>query len=282
MCPTRRSKRLSPRCMRLSASLRAFFVTARISMRVAVESRITIMFMLVATVATMISLFGVYSVALGKVGDVNGVTIGAALWSLSVYSIFWSTGVRYTYRDISDAIKNGSIELLLARPMHYLWYLAAWRSGRPVVGFVCQILMNGLLLLLFIGLPPVAFSIWWLGAFVWLFVCGVLLSFLLFAMVGLTAFWIEDAQPVMWMVDKSVLVLGGAFVPVAMMPGALRRVAEWSPFGATLSSAQAFGPDFFARLPSLMFSQGVWLVVIGGACAVMWHRARVRVEVNGG
>lgn len=109
-----------------------------------------------------------------------------------------------------------------------------------------------------------------------------MLASLLYTLVGLSAFWLEDAEPVYWISDKFVMLLGGAYVPVVLFPVWLKTIAIWLPFGGFTFVAQAFHPSFTALWSQLILSQLLWTIVLGGIVALVFRRARARVSINGG
>jgi len=268
--------------MRLIASLRAFVATFRVSFRASAENTLSVVFQLVNSLVVTLALFGVFQMAFAQSGSIRGMTFSAAMWSLAMYSLWWGIGIRNVFTDISTSIKDGSIEMRLVRPQHYLLFVAAFRLGRQMVSFVSQILVYGALLMMLVGLPHIDPTAAWITSILALFFCGMTIAMFLYICIGLTTFWLEDSQPVMWIVDKSTMILGGSFVPVALLPNAVRRFAEWSPFGAIMSFAQAFAPGFSERFPSLILSQILWIVLLGLLCALMWNLGRRKVAINGG
>lgn len=268
--------------MRLTASLRSFFATFRIAFRSGIESRLNLVFLLVNTVVVMGVLFVVFQSAFAKTDSIHGVTFAAAIWSLSMYSIAWGFGARNMYGDTSDGIENGSIETRLVRPQHYLSYIVAFRLGKQFLFFILQIIVNLALLFWLVGLPPISGSVMWWLSIISLFAGGMMLSIFLYSCIGLTAFWIQNPMPVMWIVDKGVMILGGSFVPVALLPAVVRRFSEWSPFGAIMSFSQAFTPDFESRFWSLFIPQLIWIVIIGLLLMVLWTQGRKKIAINGG
>ncbi len=270
------------RYMRLIANLRSFFTTLRVAYHASLDSKMSVVFSFVNSVVVTLVLFGIFQVAYSHTSTIRGVTFAAAMWSLAMYSLWWGIGIRNVYSDISNTIKDGSIETRLVRPQHYLAYVSALRLGRQVNFFAIQVLMNISLLLILVGLPPVSITFVWALSMSLLFLGGMAVAFLMYICIGLTTFWLEDSTPVMWVIDKSTMILGGSFVPVALLPAAVRSFAEWSPFGAIMLFAQAFAPNFSGRFPLLLLSQGIWICLLGVLCIFMWNAGRKKVAINGG
>lgn len=268
--------------MRLIASARTAAVTLRLAFRSSMTGKVGIVLVCAQTVITSGVLFLIFGTAFAQKGVVNGITLSAAMWSLAMYSLFWGLGVKNIATDIAQGVKDGSIETHLVRPQHFLQHIVAFRVGRQVNAVLIQGCVNSILVLCFVGAPLLVMTaVWWLEV-ITLFLFGVVLGVLMYICVGLGAFWMEDVKPVTWIADKATMILGGAFVPVAMLPVSIQRIAEWSPFGATISFARAFSPNFGEIFFALLFSQLLWVSIFGCACVALWHSARNRISVNGG
>jgi tetratricopeptide (TPR) repeat protein len=50
--------------------------------------------------------------------------------------------------------------------------------------------------------------------------------------IGITAFWLQDASPVYWIWQKLMFVFGGLILPLDAYPEWLREIAAWTPFHA--------------------------------------------------
>lgn len=252
--------------MALGSRLRKYAVAAFISARDSSSNRGTILANAIATSVTLVALFAVYLYVFSGRESVRGVSVATALWSMAMYTVYWATGTRNILRDIGHDVKYGLVESMLSKPVDYVALTVAKRLGRQIWVCAASIVVIAVTLTFMAGPPPMTFSFVWLLQFGSLAFFGFLLSIFSFAGLGLTAFWLDDNQPVMWIFDKSAMVLGGAMVPVALFPPILRTVAEWSPMGAMLSFAQAFSTDFGARFPHLLLAQLIWCVV---ACLVL-------------
>ncbi len=268
--------------MRLIASARTIMVTLRVAFRSSVTSRIGIVLSCMQTIVTIGVLFFIFRTAFAQTGVVNGVTFSVAMWSLAMYSFFWGIGTKNIAIDIAQGVKNGSIETHVVRPQHFLQHIVAFRLGRQVNTVVLQSGINIILVLCFVGAPILLMNaVWWLEVLS-LFFCGALLGVLMYICVGLWAFWMEDIQPIIWITDKATMILGGAFVPVAMLPVNIQRIAEWSPFGAMISFVRAFNSNFGEIFFALLLPQLLWIGFFGCASVALWYSARKRISINGG
>ena len=228
-------------------------------------------------------LFSLYAYAYRYTGkNVGGISFQVAIWSMAAYFVMNALTARRVYRDISDDVRLGVIETRINKPYNYLLFRTVMRFGAGLPDFLCALVVAIPLLLVFAGSPRFDFSFSWLAQFVLLGIGGILLTYELFSLVGLSAMWLTEADPVFWIVDKSILILGGSFVPVALFPHFVQLISEYTPFGATVFVARAFNPDFSEKWVELVVIQVVWLVVMTCVTSAVYQKASRKLSVNGG
>jgi len=114
------------------------------------------------------------------------------------------------------------------------------------------------------------------------FICGSILSLFLYLIVGLLSFWIEDINPVFWIVDKAVMILGGSYLPIALFPAFMYKIALYSPFGASQFITHTVYESWQTNWYQLVGIQLFWIVLLGLIIYFMFERAKQKVSVNGG
>jgi len=215
-------------------------------------------------------------------GGIMGVDIHIAAWSMAAYFVLLSVQMRGVFQDINEDVKNGTVEVMLNKPFHYLWYRALFKFGTGIPGGVISLVAAFIFLSLFVGLPRTSFDALWIVQLSVIVFFGLILAALVYVLVGLCAFWIENARPVYWIVDKTIMVFGGSYIPVALFPGALKAFAEYSPFGASMFATHAFYQDFSDKWMSLVIIQIAWIVMLGVLVVFFYEKARKTVSINGG
>jgi ABC-2 type transport system permease protein len=105
---------------------------------------------------------------------------------------------------------------------------------------------------------------------------------LIYSIVGLLSFWIEDIKPVYWIVDKAVMILGGSYLPVALFPKAMYQIAVWSPFGASQFITHTVYESWTINYVKMFSIQVLWVIILGTFVYIMFNRAHKKVSVNGG
>jgi ABC-2 type transport system permease protein len=180
---------------------------------------------------------------------------------------------------LEDDIRSGALETHLLRPKAYLAQKVA-ETGGGLAARGGVIAAAAVLLLLASGrTAPSAFA--FAAIAVLGFGAGVV-TVLLYAVTGLSAFWIRRTLPVYLIVQKMLFLLGGLFAPVSFYPPWLRELSEASPFAAALywPGVQALTPSapLFWRAVGL---QMFWIAALSALAALVWGAGLRKVLKQG-
>jgi ABC-2 type transport system permease protein len=215
-------------------------------------------------------------------GTINNTTFVFAAWSVFLYFIFSVMRLRDISRMIMQDVQSGNVEILMNRPISYLSYRMWWQIGSGFYSFAIISVLATIVMIIFVGLPKTMLSAIFLSTLVLTFIFSVILSLILYSLVGLSAFWIEDANPVFWLVDKAVMILGGSYLPVALFPPLMYQLAIYSPFGACQfivhTVYESWGNDWYW----LIGIQLLWIAIAGAVMALVFSRAKRKISINGG
>ena len=180
---------------------------------------------------------------------------------------------------LEDDIRLGALEAHLLRPKPYL----TQRIAETIGALIARLAVTGLTAAALLAVsgraaPP-------LLAFPLLAVLGVLggvIGVLLYAIAGLSAFWVRKTLPAMLIIQKLMFLAGGLFAPISFYPGLFRRIAEASPFAAGLywPAAQIIHPSVDGFLTALAW-QALWIALLSGLIAAIW-RAGLRKVLREG
>lgn len=238
--------------------------------------------------ALLLVMYGRIWHMVARQGGLGAFGHGDLIWYLAVTE--WiALSLPPLVTDIESDIRTGNISYLLPRPISYLWLRCseAWGTllARMLVlgvfGFGLSYLLTGMSDGSPMGLPgggPLALICGALTA-----VVAATLNLIFCAIIGLSAFFIEDTSPVYWVWQKSSFVFGGLLFPLDMYPSSLRTIANATPFPSLLYApgriAIGAEPTFIWR--SLLVL-AAWTVfgVLGAHFA--FRRALRGLEVNGG
>jgi ABC-2 type transport system permease protein len=181
---------------------------------------------------------------------------------------------------LEDDIRSGGLEPHLTRPKSFLIQRLFEAFGGMSVRLVF-LGTTGLALLAVTGRGaldiPALLAIAVLGFF------GATIGVLLYALCGLTAFWMRRVLPVVMIVQKLMFLMGGLFAPITLYPEWLYRLCEPTPFAAHIFFAglMTFAPSAEAFLRGLAL-QALWIAILALLCAAVWRNGLRRVLREGG
>jgi ABC-2 type transport system permease protein len=199
------------------------------------------------------------------------VYIGVTEWiTLSVPAI---------HLRIEDDIRSGALESYLLRPAAYPLMriadscggLLARQAALGAIGVVALLLSGR-------SAPP-------LSSWPWTVVLGMmggLVGVLLYAVVGMSAFWVRRTIPIYLCVQKMSFLLGGLFAPLTLYPVWLRDIAEASPFAAELywPAMTSLGPEPKMLLRALTM-EALWIALLTLVLALIWRVGLARMLRQG-
>ncbi|MFA6430159.1 MAG: ABC-2 family transporter protein [Candidatus Paceibacterota bacterium] len=215
-------------------------------------------------------------------GLVNGVTYITVAWSMFFYFTFSVLNLRNISREIMKDVQSGSVETLLSKPVSYFWYKIWWQIGSGLYPFLVIIIVGAIAMFSIVGIPDTMTLGIFLPTLFLVFIGAMILSLILYSIVGFMAFWIEDINPIFWMVDKMVMILGGSYLPVALFPSFMYKIALYSPFGASQFITHTVYDSWKTNWYILLLIQLFWIIVLGIVAYVIFLKARKRISVNGG
>lgn len=203
--------------------------------------------------------------------------------AFSIYFAILIFGYRNIAKSLGESIRTGEASLYINKPMNYLFFKSASNAGSNLLG-VMMTFVAVLFFFLFIQPIEIAKYISLFSFLIWIviFAQGVMLGCLIYTAIGLCAIWFEQIEPVYWIVDKSIMLLGGAYIPVAFMPKVLVVFAEYSPFGAISFATQLGYPNFLDHSLILFLSQLFWIIFFLIIVRSMYKKLLTNIFVNGG
>jgi ABC-2 type transport system permease protein len=215
-------------------------------------------------------------------GVINGTTFLFSAWSIFFYFSFSTLRLREISKHMMDDVQTGNIEMLFSKPMSYIFYRMLWQVGMGIYSFLVVTTLTTVVLFFIIGLPStMAISIF-VPTLILTLVLGSILSLFLYSIVGLLAFWIEDINPVFWIIDKAVMILGGSYLPIALFPALMYKIALYSPFGASQFITHTVYESWQTNWYMLIGIQLCWIILLSLVVYFMFKKARQKVSVNGG
>jgi|GEM_PF-897258 len=234
-------------------------------------------------VLRMVLLAAIYKVAY-SVTHTSTMPYANALWSIALYFTFViGLSVRNVFKLVEQEVKSGAVEVSLIKPLDYRMVKICQQIGKNLLESSLLMIAFAVTLWILVGLPSVSYiTPWFVAGYILLMILGVVAASAAFLTVGLVAFWLNDSQSVFRIVDRMIMVFGGAFVPIALLPDGVQTVLRFSPLGIFAASTQFFNPGLVTHMVPTIISGIVWSALLLLLCHWIWRRAEQRIEVNGG
>lgn len=183
--------------------------------------------------------------------------------------------------DIQEDLRSGRLAYLLPRPISYLGSLFA--EGLGVLAARLTVLGIVTFAFTWLCVQNIPFS----GmAFLSTIAIGILagcIAVLFLMLVGISAFWVKQVEPLHWIWEKLLFTLGGLMLPLAVYPEWLQKIAHWTPFPAILGDRSALAIGFTWQHALSVTSVLLFWGVIASSCLLFLYRRGMRiVNIEGG
>jgi ABC-2 type transport system permease protein len=207
---------------------------------------------------------------------INGLSLRDTMWYLLLAETL-ELGRPRLARVISEQVKDGSIAYLLNKPYNFLLYQLSSGLGESLLRMGMLFMVGGALVWILAGPPPNLIN--WPLALVAL----VGLHFCVNALIGLSAFTVEEVAPFEWIYQKLVFILGGMLIPLDFYPAWLQTIAKSLPFAYMMyGPARLFVQPDMQLFMLIVIGQLLWLAVLGGLLVQVFSRGMKRLAINGG
>lgn len=225
--------------------------------------------------------FQLWNVTFNAAGSdvISGMTLYSTMWYLMMAETIELSRPALA-RTISDNVKDGSIAYLLNKPYNFLLYQFSTSMGETLFRALINAMFGSAIVWWLVGPPPGAAG--WVFAFIAVLGTWVL-NFCITALIGLSAFVVEDVAPFMWIYQKFIFILGGFLIPLDFYPQWLQVIAKALPFSAMIyGPAKLFIAPTWELLATVMITQLAWIISLGATLVIAYRRGVTYLTVNGG
>lgn len=214
-------------------------------------------------------------------GNINGVELKTVLWSMFIYFCIMTFNVRKIYKIIMDDVKNGNVEMFINKPVNYI-LLSFYKSiGQGLYSFLVISILGSIAMIVFVGVPQLNLVIF-IPTIIITIILGQLLALIMYSLIGVLSFFMQDVRPIYWITDKFVMVLGGSYLPIALFPPFMKLLAYFSPFGA-INFASSTVYDFWNNeFITRIGIQALWIILFGLLLIFVFDKAKKKAMINGG
>lgn len=214
-------------------------------------------------------------------GSINGVNYKTTMWSMFIYFCIMILNIRRLDNIIMTEVKSGNVEMFMNKPTNYLTLSFYKVLGQGIFSFLFISILGSIIMSLFVGIPNLNLKIF-LPTFLITLFLGQTLGLLVYSLIGMMAFFIQDIRPIHWIVDKIVMILGGSYLPISMFPTFMKVMAFISPFGAinfaSSSVYESWNNEFIMRI----ILQILWIGIFVLLLSYVYKKAKEKAMINGG
>ena len=264
--------------------MKTYWVAYQIALQETLQRRSTLIMDRLGGFAVVVSLYSFWTALIGDKPTFLGYTHAQMITyvlALNILRSFVFTGRGW---QLVGEIASGRISSYLVRPLSYHGYALALDLAQKTVHVAASIFEVGLLVLLVKGdlfLPrnPATWLIF--GAAV---ILSSLLFFFLEFMVSSLAFWTSESGGPLFCFELFLQFAAGAFFPLDVLPEALRRALETTPFPYMVYFPVRV---FLEKVPlfealRLLGMEALWLAVVFAAAMSVWSRGVRSYAAEGG
>lgn len=249
----------------------------------AIAYRVTTLFTVLITFIWVFILYALWKAAFAETSRIAGYSwADMRTYILLAYGINALVGWRVGSHMMAS-IRTGEIVRDLIRPLNYRTTQIATAAGMSIVEGVISLFLALILGLLVFDIQAPASPLSGV-LFVFSVLAGFLIKALCVFLISLLCFWTLNSVGLMWAQQSVISILSGTLIPIAMMPGWLRIVAEVLPLRGIVATPVTIylGKSQAWELVSLIALQLGWLAVLWWFADWAWRRAFNAVEIQGG
>lgn len=214
-------------------------------------------------------------------GSINGVDYKTTMWSMFIYFCIMILNIRRLDNLIMSEVKSGNVEMFLNKPTNYLTLCFYKVLGQGIFSFLFISIIGSIVMALAVGVPNLHLKVF-IPTFIITLILGQIIALLIYALIGLMAFFIQDIRPIHWIVDKVVMILGGSYLPISMFPNFMKIIAFVSPFGAINFASSTVYSTWETEYVVRIVLQLVWIIVFALLLNFVYKKSKEKAMINGG
>ncbi len=187
----------------------------------------------------------------------------------------------YVHNQISVEIKSGAVAYQLLRPISYIFFHISSAFGEIfikniitlIIGFICAFIVSGFKTINFMNVIlsiPIIYA-------------AIILNLLFMILIGIFSFYIEETEPIYWIYQKLIFIVGGLFVPLEFFPPIILKIFKFFPFAYM---------NYFAAKMSVLFNlkeylvgfsiQLIYIIAIFSLINLIYNKGIKRISIQGG
>lgn len=221
----------------------------------------------------------------GQSGSVGSYTLpGMISYYLVVTVVDTLTSVTDDDWQIAADIKDGNISQFLLKPINYTMYrMCLFLSGKMIFA-VMSLAPLGIFIFCERRYLVAPAGGWALACFVVSLGLTLALQFFMSYMMALLAFWLLEVSTIIFMLFAFEYIAGGHLFPLNILPPALERVLNFTPFPYLLFFPVSvyLGQVKGAALAAGLATQAAWAIFFCLLAQFVWRRGIKKYSAVGG
>ncbi|MCB0078162.1 MAG: ABC-2 family transporter protein [Anaerolineales bacterium] len=223
-----------------------------------------------------------WQVTYGETGAqrLGGFTLQQMIWYLAMTEAITLSGTGVA-DEVDNDVRTGALAVQLIRPMSYPLYRFGSAMGERLVRWLMNVAVGGVIATAFVGFMPSLVE--GLALCLLAVPLAFTLDFLIYFVVGLGAFWMEETSGLRLLVSRFTMIAGGMLIPLDLFPDSWQPILHALPFASIVyGPARLFAAPDLALLGELLVKQGLFTLLLIGAVAWLYRRGVARIHANGG
>lgn len=213
---------------------------------------------------------------------IAGYTKEQMIWYVMMTEMIWfGSNTAAVARQVTTDIRGGNIAYLMNKPYHYALYILAKYTGDWSIRMPMYAGLAAVIGAVLVG-PVPRFRLMALPAMILCVVLGITVNAVFKMCISLFSFWIEDSNPIQWLYDKLLLVVGTMF-PIEIFPAALQPLFRLTPIYTVCYGPAKLIVDFsVGKCMEILLAQVLYLAAGCGLMFLIYRKGIRKLYVNGG
>lgn len=227
-------------------------------------------------------LLNVWKYIYSDVSAIHGYTLNQIMWYVLLAEALWFGGSSKSFSEgISYDIKSGNIACKINKPYNYVLFLVSKFLGYIILRIIMFLAVGMVLGIVFVGCLQ-SFDAKNMFLLPIVYVLGLIISSLIYVILGLSAFWLEENKPIGWIYDKIMIFLGVMF-PLEMLPLWLQPISRFTPVFVCIYGPMKLTVDFSINaFYQIIISQVLWLIGAVFLALFVYQKGVKKINANGG
>jgi len=186
------------------------------------------------------------------------------------------------FRRIEDDIKSGNVAYHLNKPYNYPIYILFETLGKSLLTFAVSLTFGSIVGLLLVGGFP-NFKVINAIPMVIMMLLSIFLNLLIYILISLTSFWVEENKAFIWIYRQLVFAFGGFLIPITLFPKTIYKLTHYMPWTyISYHTSNSCVKFTFASFINTVCGQLAYIAFTLLAITLLFRKGAEALNVNGG